>query len=202
MALIDVDVIPDPEPKPAEVQALLREARRRIEHFQEECRVPGFVASDSGKAYAILRALDAGGLAAGKLFCEWGSGFGVVACLAAILGFDACGIEIEAELVDRAQRLADDFRLPVRFYHGSFLTVQDQRRLAAPDDFGWLATAGRGQLDIEPADFDVVFAYPWPDEEQLVERLFERHARAGAILVSYHGSETLRVRRKVTHEPR
>ena len=44
-------------------------------------------------------------------------------------------------------------------------------------------------------EFDLVFAYPWPDEEALIEGLFEGHARAGAMLLTYHADSTLRLRR-------
>src|SRR5207248_1398205 len=105
---------------PGDVRAFLREADRRVERFLRDGRVPAFVPSDFGRAYLTLRAAADAGLAGG-LFCEWGSGVGVVACLAALLDFDACGIEVEAELVDAARRLADDFGLPVEFAHGSFI---------------------------------------------------------------------------------
>jgi hypothetical protein len=199
MALVDLDVPLDATPFPGKVRAFLREAERRIERFQRECRVPGYVPSDFPRVYATLRALAAGGAAPGNLFCEWGSGFGVVACLGAMLEFDACGIEIEPELVDHAQRLADDFDLAVTFWQGSFLTLQDEIELPDAEEYSWLITEGQGapnELEIGPADFDVVFAYPWPDEEHLVENLFERHAAAGAVLLTYHGGDTLRLRRK------
>jgi hypothetical protein len=38
-----------------------------------------------------------------------------------MLGIDACGIEIEGELMDAAQQFADDFGLPVEFIRGSFI---------------------------------------------------------------------------------
>jgi hypothetical protein len=199
MPLIEVEVAAVPSPLPGDVRVFLREARRRIEQFQEECRVPGFVTSDFAQVYETLTAIEAARLAPGSLFCEWGSGFGVVACLAALLDFDACGIEIEDELVCQAQRLADDFELPARFFQGSFLTLEDERGLEPFAEYAWMTTDGQrrgGELDLDPADFDVVFAYPWPDEEQLLARLFERHARAGAVLVSYHGGDRMRVRRK------
>src|SRR5947208_15777027 len=83
---------------PADVRAFLREADRRIDEFQRCVRVPGFVPSDFARTYGVLRNLSEANLTPGNLFCEWGSGFGVVACLAAMLDFDAVGIEIEADL--------------------------------------------------------------------------------------------------------
>src|SRR5207245_474340 len=110
------------------------EADRRIEQFQTAGRVPGFVASDFERAYRVLRDLAAADLAPGKLFCEWGSGFGVVACLAAMLEFDACGIEIDGALVGEAQQLADDFDLPVQFVRGSFIP----NGADTDDEYAWL----------------------------------------------------------------
>ena len=100
MPLLDLTVVSTRSVLPADVRALLREATKRIRRFQREHRIPAFVSSDYQRAYHALRALTKGDLLAGDQFCEWGSGFGVVACLAAMLDFDACGIEIEGELVD------------------------------------------------------------------------------------------------------
>ena len=119
MHLIRLRLSADGISPPRAVRAFLREADRRIERFRRDRHVPGFVPSDYAKAYAVLRALAAGDRAPGRLFCEWSSGFGVVACLAAMLDFDASGIEIEADLVDAARQLAEDFGLPVAFACGS-----------------------------------------------------------------------------------
>ena len=45
-------------------------------------------------------------------------------------------------------------------------------------------------------DFSIIFAYPWPDEEHLTETLFEHYAAPDALLVTYHGGEDFRLRRK------
>ena len=66
-----------------------------------------------------MAALAANDILPGTLFCEWGSGFGVVTCLAAMLEFDASGIEIESDLVDAAEDLSADFGLAVEFMCGS-----------------------------------------------------------------------------------
>lgn len=185
---------------PGDVRSFLREADRRIARFLREGHVPAFVPSDFPRAYRTLRALSEAGVAPGGLFCEWGSGFGVVACLAALLDFDACGIEVEGQLVDAAQELADDFGLPVEFAHGSFLPAGFDA-CASGRQFAWLTTdadSGHRALELGPDDFDVIFAYPWPDEESLTAALFERWGRVGAVLVTYHSGDELRVRRKTT----
>lgn len=200
MPLVDLEVPFAQAAPPGDVRSFLREAERRIERFQRHSRIPAFVPSDFARTYAVLRTLAEADLAPGNLFCEWGSGFGVVTCLAAMLDFDACGIEIEAELVEAAQELAADFDLPVEFMHGSFVPQGGEAFLDNGDGFGWLTTEENEaqELDLEPEDFDVIFAYPWPDEEQVTGDLFERFGRAGAVLVTHHGCEDFRVRRKMS----
>ncbi len=55
---------------------------------------------------------------------------------------------------------------------------------------------GHTALGLDPEDFDVIYAYPWPDEEDLTAQVFHRHARDGAVLVTYHGGDGLRFRKK------
>src|SRR5262245_62800329 len=121
MPLVDLDLKSRPAPMPASVRQFLREADRRIEQFQATSKAHAFVPSDHFSAFGALQSLAESALAPGGRFCEWGSGFGVVTCLAAMIGFDACGIEIEADLVDAARRLAEDFELSAEFVCGSFI---------------------------------------------------------------------------------
>ena len=196
MPLIDLD-LPAPEVAlPGDVRSFLRRAGRRVERFQRTHCVPGFVPSDFARAYGVLRALAEADVAPGRAFCEWGSGFGVVTGLAAWLDFDACGIEIEGTLVDEARRLADEFGLPVEFFHGSFIPKGGEALAASAGELAWLTTDG-GEPGRSADEFDVLFAYPWPDEEGVIEGLFDRYAALGAVLVTYHGGEEFRVRRKV-----
>ena len=61
-----------------------------------------------------------------------------------------------------------------------------------------LARAGlHEELDLEPDDFDVVFAYPWPGEEQVIFDLFADTAAVGSLLLTYHGMDGVRLQRKV-----
>jgi hypothetical protein len=202
--LVDFNLTIAPISLPSEVRRFLREAERRIERFQLECHTPGFVPCDFDCAYATLHALSETDATPGKLFCEWGSGIGVVSCLAAMLDFDAIGIEIDRDLVNEAQQLASDFALPVEFVHGSFIPEGSRVQLDE-GGFAWLATDGQdayAQMDLGPDDFNLIFSYPWPDEAQTIAELFERHAMPGAVLATYHGDQNLRLRRNEAGQSR
>ena len=139
-------------------------------------------------------------LPAGWAFCEWGSGFGVITSLASMLGFEACGIEIELPLVEAADALAADHDIEAQFFHGSFIPQGGEPFTDQADDFAWLHTEGSAAHDDEgdePSNYDVIFAYPWPGEEDTVFDLFEHYAAIGALLVTYHGVDGVYVRRKV-----
>ena len=123
----------------------------------------------------------------------------MVSCLAALLGFDAFGIEADGDLVEAAGRLAADFGLPVQFTCGNFLPAGAASRAAARGEFAWLAAggpAGYDALGLDLEDFAVVYAYPWPDEERLMAAAFGRHSRPGAVLATYHSDEAVRLRRQ------
>ncbi len=199
MPLLDLDVQLSDEPIPADVCRFLREAERRIDEFQSSCRVPGFVPSDYTGAYTVLRGLSENTQLRGRQFCEWGSGFGVVTCLAAMLDFQACGIEIERMLVDEARALADDFGLAVEFAQGSFVPPGAEDRVHRAGVYSWLTTEGDyayEDLELSPSDIDLIFAYPWPDEEGVTGELFEHYGGVGAVLATYHGGGDFRLRRK------
>jgi SAM-dependent methyltransferase len=205
MPLVDLNLAVAPAAIPPDVRRFIREADRRIDEFQARGRVTGFVASDYEGVYHVLRALAESPLARGNRFCEWGSGFGAVACLAAMLGFDASGIEVEGELVGEARRLAEDFELPVEFAHGSFVPRGAEGRVYAGGEYAWLTTEADyayEELGLDPDDFDVVFCYPWPDEEGVTAELFDRYAGDGAILVTFHGGDDFRLRRKTARRAR
>src|SRR6266571_5425895 len=140
MPLADLDLLISRTALPCDVRSFLREAERRIDRFQLTCQIPAFVPSEFEFAYNVLQALASAAPTFGRLFCEWGSGFGVVSCLAAMLEFDACGIEIEESLVDAARRLADDFGLPVEFTRGSFIPQGGEALADTSGDFAWLTT--------------------------------------------------------------
>jgi hypothetical protein len=202
MALVDVEFSPSDAPIPEHAAQLIADAQRRVEEFSDQysATVPAFVPSDFELVYRGLAAIQSQRLATGRRFIEWGSGIGVITCLAESLGFDAVGIEIEPQLVDRANALAARHGVAVQFVHGSFLPRGAEPRLEMPDDVAWLTTTGEtgyDELELEPDEFDVVFAYPWPGEEEVIFDVFADSAAVGTLLLTYHGQEGLRLQRKV-----
>ncbi len=202
MSLVPVK-LPDALPAaPAEAAAFIADARSRIDEFVESHLaepIHSFVPSDFTLVYGVLRHLADAGLSAGRMLCEWGSGAGVAACLAAMVGFDACGIEFEADLVDLSRQLAGDYRLKVDFVRGNLVPHGGQQIAEQVEEFEWLAVGGPDPYDemgLDIDDFDVIFAYPWPGEQGVVEQLFDRFAADGALLATYNGTEGARVFRR------
>ncbi|MCH8839803.1 MAG: hypothetical protein IH831_03840 [Planctomycetes bacterium] len=208
---MDIEISINGSVLPDDVVAFLREADLRVSQFvrNSPIRVTGFVPSDFVTVYHALRAITEANLAPGTSLCEWGSGFGVVASLAAMLEFNAYGIEIERGLVDASRRLADDFGLPVEFVHGSYVPSGAEAYVEeayADNNAEYLslvtdADDAYDELGLNLDDFDVVFAYPWPGEERLIENLFEKYAAEGTLLLMYNQYNSVRLRRKVGEMP-
>ncbi len=212
MPLVDIEISTNGSVLPDDVVAFLREADLRVSQFvrNSPIHLTGFVPSDFVTVHHALRAITEANLTLGTSLCEWGSGFGVVASLAAMLEFSVCGIEIERGLVDASRRLADDFGLPVEFVHGSFVPsggeahVEESYADNNAESF-WLVTDADNaydELGLDPDEFDVVFAYPWPGEECLIASLFEKYAAEGALLVTYNQFDWVRFQRKVSERSR
>lgn len=127
---------------------------------------------------------------------EWGAGLGVVTIMASLMGFDAYGIESEEGLVDLANSLSEKYSSNAIFAHGSFI----------PDEFAWEPSADEDVdrtdvdvpaayylLDMEIRDFDIVYAYPWPDEHGLFHSIFRQFSQPGATFVTYDAREGIRI---------
>jgi hypothetical protein len=124
--------------------------------------------------------------APGIRFLEWGSATGVISIMADLLGFDATGIELDAQLVATARELATRYETRARFAVGSF--VPAGYRWKPPTGDGRLGTIGDG-TSAYPAlghpleDFDIVYAYPWIGEEAMMLDLMRCYGRRGARLL-------------------
>ncbi len=147
---------------------------------------------DYAEAYRVLGELSGRATS----FIELGSGTGVVTILADLLGFEACGIELEPWLVERSMELAQRFGSRANFAEGSFVPTEYQDEVEHLSvDFLTSAegACGYDELDQELDDFDLIYSYPWPGEEDWLQELVRRHARPGALLLTYDAGDGFRL---------
>jgi len=204
--MIDVELNWLSRPLREDIADYLAAAKQRVGDFyvrHESNDTRGFVPSDYVTICQALRTIEENNLACGTAFCEWGSGLGVVASIAAMLGFDSCGIEIDGELFAESQELARQFEIPVEFIHGSFVPYEAEELIdvAFQENEGELRLTTHPddayqQLGQEIADFDLIFAFPWPNDEALTARIFDRFGSDGALLLTYCEKDSVRLRRK------
>lgn len=204
MALQEIELnwAQQPMPEPAAAD-LIEDAQDRIERFirarQTTDPIPSFVACDFVMVDRALRAIDDQRLAPGPVFCEWGAGFAVAAGLAALHGMGSSAIEIHRDLVDQAERLLRDHSLDVELAQGSLVPEGGDEIVDEMASQDWLKTnehPAYDELGIDVSDIDLIFAYPWPGEEGLVEALFDAFAAEGALLLTYHGMNEMKLQRK------
>jgi hypothetical protein len=186
------------------VEQLLDEAARRIDHFLQRPKTTAnfcFVSSDFRGVDSHLHWILERQLTPGMAFCEWGSGYGVVTMLAALHQFDACGIEVQADLVERSRELAADFDIAAQFVCGSLIPEGGEEMVNYLEDLAYINTHAPNaydELELDVDDFDLFYTFPWPGEERFCELLFDHYAASGALLLSYHGVEGFRLKRKVS----
>lgn len=163
----------------------------------------GFVASDYARLYGVLNQIWAESLACGNRFCEWGSGLGVATNLAGLIGFDAYGIEYNETLVEVCEELAHEFDMPGQFACGSYLPagaddLMDEAFSEGDGCISMFSQADDAYADIgyELSDFDLVYVFPWPNDEDVTTNIFERFASTGALLLTYSQVDGFCLRRK------
>jgi hypothetical protein len=197
---------------PSDVRAFIDEADRRCDAFYDQQlnqRFPRYVPSEPAQVYAALRHVTDQGLPLGDTFIEWGSGFGVGTGFAAMLNYQAYGIEIEETLVEKAEALLaeqglDAEFLPVSYIPDGFISYDalSGHDIVRDDSFGHHLDVNPRyegmELDIE--EVDLFFVYPWPGEQEMMLKLFDAVAGEGAILVAYYGDRDICLYRKLEDE--
>lgn len=203
-----IELSREPRPLAGRIEELLVEAERRREAFYAEglgLRYPKYVPSDPRVVASAMAELREGGQLRGELFCEWGCGFGIATGMAALLGFDAVGIEFEPELAERAAELNEDLGIEVEILNESYLPEGYEsvegvggKDLIVPEDTEMTGTEGRhpSYEGLDPAEVDLFFVYPYPDEEDFMRDLFEELAEVDAVLLMYQGEGEIAAWRK------
>jgi hypothetical protein len=158
------------------------------------------VAADYEEVQSALRSV----FAPGRRFLEWGSATGVITIMADLMGFDACGIELDPSLVHVARNLASRSGSGARFAVGSFIPMGWEWK--PPGDDRRTGTIGHGpsgylELGRPLSDFDVVYAFPWTGEEPMMLDLFRAHGHEDACLLLHSPEPRTRMYRRGRQEP-
>jgi predicted O-methyltransferase YrrM len=167
-----------------EMESLWLEAGAIWDRCEDCHEFRGFVAADYGQVFRALLSLRGKALT----FLEFGSGLGVIAIMASRLGYRAYGIESESRLVGMSCELAEKYASDAQFATGNFI----------PQDYEWTAAHGDGdfrtvlddlsgydELDMELRDFDLIYAYPWPEEYPLYQDILRQCGGRNSLLLTY-----------------
>ncbi len=211
MAYEAIEYTPGDFPMDVRAEALVNAAEAHFEAFYAarlNRRYPRYVASDPSQIYAALQWLLREDLVLGNRFLEWGSGFGVATGLAALLGFESCGVEVQQGLVDIARDLLEAQAIEVDFLCTSYIPegfiafdTADGEDLAAEDHFG-KGSPGEAVYEadgheVNLAEIDLFYVYPWPGEQILMLNLFDAVASPDALLLAYYGDQDVCLYRKL-----
>ena len=192
---------------PEPFASLIQDADDRWDKFWAQKlnkRYPRYVASEPAQVYAALKHVRDGGLALGERFIEWGSGFGVATIMAAQLGFEATGIELEDGLVEIAESLAEKHQTGAEFITTTYIPEGyinydhvGGSDIVPDESFGYQAEPPRYDgMDVGLDEIDVFFVYPWPGEQEMMLKLFQSVASEDAILIAYYGDQEICIYRK------
>ena len=212
MVIEEIEIDFSKEQVPPQIESVIAESDKRIDAFfaaGENKRTPKYVPSDPVLFYKVLSSITRNDLPLGKVFCEWGSGFGVCTCIAAMLGYESFGLEINPKLAGYSREMAEDLGIPAQILETSYLPegyesysgiggeylIQDDK-LDSREDHTISELTYEG-MDREIAEIDVFFAYPWPMEQEFMHELFGEIAVEGAILICYYKAGDICAYRKL-----
>ena len=156
--LIEEELQPNSVPMTGEALSLIESgtaAASTIECFE-------FVPSDYQYLWNVLHSLRRTSFPNAR-FCEWGSGIGIVAGMAAMLGFDSVGVEINEQLAVASKSLHKAYDLDVEILVGDYMEFNVQA--------------------------DLYFAYVWPGKrEETQQHFLDSSTQQAKLLLSYGAS--------------
>lgn len=202
MAIQEIEIDCDTDQLSPEITQWLVLARQRVSQYWDQFKskpLPQYIECDFDLVAAGLQECVRRDLPDGKLFVEWGCGFGVVTGIASILGLDAVGVEAEEFLCGEGRALFERAGIQAEIWQGNFLP-NGARDLADDEDplvsLTHYIPAAYEEHDFTFDDFALVFAYPWPGEEHFLKLVFDRFARSGALMLMYRGPFMIELYRK------
>ncbi|MCC6509378.1 MAG: class I SAM-dependent methyltransferase [Pirellulaceae bacterium] len=193
MALKQLDLVVDESDLPNDVNQWLVAGRARIERYWDQFTkkpLPQYIECDFDYVAKALRTVVQHDWVDGRLFCEWGCGFGIVTGIAALLKLDAIGIEAEEFLCGQARELLNQNQIRAEIWQGNFLPGGSQQLAEDTDPLVSLThkiPPAYRQHDMQLSDFAMTFVYPWPGEEHFLRAVFDRFARPGALMLQFRG---------------
>ena len=184
-----------------EADRLIEVANEQIERFMlsDQKVIENFVTCDFHLTQCALQWIRDNHLLTGERFCELGSGYGVVAMLAARMGMESIGIEIEQVLVDEANALSEQLGNDSAFHCGSFIPRETLETLDMDRDIRNVSIEEDDvyrDVGLAMDDFDLFFAFPWPGEQVFFEQVIDKWAASGALLLTYRGRDGMQLQRK------
>ena len=187
----------------ARIDSVCEEGRAYWHQFDADVRRHRwhpFVAADYDCVRSALQSL----CVPGRRFLEWGSATGVITIVADLMGFDACGIELDPSLVRVARDLAARAGSGARFAVGSFIPMGwEWRPQGADARTGTIGQGRSGYLELgrPMSDFDIIYAFPWSGEESMMLDLFRCHGHEDARLLLHSHQPGMRIYRRGSLEP-
>lgn len=170
------------------LEALWKEASDIWDSEEHKSAFRDFVAADYRAVHDALVGLQG----RADTVLEWGSGLGVIAITASLLGFQAYGIEIEPQLIGLSRDLATKYGSNAIFAEGSFVPEEyDWNREFGDEHFRTRIdeASGYNELDMRLSDFDVVYSYPWPEEQNLHRDIMKQCGGRNSIFLTFNVTE-------------
>ena len=213
MPIEEIDLKIERKKLPEKVKNYLRDANKLIDELFETERnrkIPQFIPCNDELLYHWLAAIKTSELCLGKVYCEWGSGYGVGACLASLLGYESYGIEIEKSLTEASRKLAEDSNIAVTIIERDYMPEGFEcyegsggAELIKPENYTYQDRSGLRPgyegMDANLDEVDLFFIYPWPGEQEFVLEFFQAVAADGALCLIYLGDDEFGLYKKTAH---
>ena len=203
MPIEEIDLTIEKKKLPEKIKNYLKEANHRIDELfetEKNHKVPRFIPCNDELLYHWLSAIKDSDLCLDKVYCEWGSGYGVGTCLASLLGYESYGIEIEPSLIEASRKLAEDSNISVTIIEHDYMPEGFEcyegsggAELIRPENYTYQERSelrpGYEGMDADLDEVDIFFIYPWPGEQEFVLEFFQAVAADGALCLIYLGDD-------------
>lgn len=215
MSINQIELRLDGIKMPPEVAKFVEIADRAMDEYDDQHEYkkrPNFVHCDPVLFHAAIACVTEQDLPLGRVFCEWGSGFGMSTCIAALLGYEAYGIEIDPDVVKYSRALAKRQNIDVTILETSYFpegfssyTGSGDDELIVPPEYSRahgdiLHMPRYPGMEIDTDEIDLFFVYPWPKEHEMFQDLFKAIAGDGAVLIAYYGDGEICAYQKVADD--